>query len=188
MYWRLDNAWIRARKVLQFFHELPTRDAGKMGKLRLMFSFRTTTDSLVRTVLVVEDVDTCATMLEVALDRIPGVDVTCAASGQEALRLLDTFGDRICALVTDLNMPTRLNRPADLNLPCVDGFELIAQVRSDQRYAGLPILVVSGDVDPNTPERVKRLGVDAFFAKPYSPDRVRRTLENLLNGRAAKTS
>jgi CheY-like chemotaxis protein len=138
--------------------------------------FHTTTDSLSRTVLIVEDVDNCATLLEVALDRIPGVDVACAVSGQEALQLLDAFGDRICALVTDLNMP------------CVDGFELIAQVRSDRRYAGLPILVVSGDVDPGTPERVKRLGVDGFFAKPYSPASVRRTLENLLNGRVAETS
>jgi CheY-like chemotaxis protein len=138
--------------------------------------FSTITDPLSRTVLIVEDVDNCATLLEVALDRIPGVDVACAASGREALQLLDAFGDRICALVTDLNMP------------CVDGFELIAQVRSDRRYAGLPILVVSGDVDPGTPERVKRLGVDAFFAKPYSPASVRRTLENLLNGRVAETS
>ena len=144
--------------------------------------FSTTTDPLSRTVLVVEDVDTCATMLEVALDRIPGVDVASAASGREALQLLGAFGDRVCALVTDLNMPT------DLKMPCVDGFELIAQVRSDRRYAGLPIIVVSGDVDPGTPERVKQLGVDAFFAKPYSPASVRRTLENLLNGRAPKIS
>ena len=67
-------------------------------------------------------------------------------------------------------------------------FDLIAQVRSDRRYAGLPILVVSGDVNPGTPERVKRLGVDAFFAKPYSPSSVRRTLENLLDSRNAETS
>jgi CheY-like chemotaxis protein len=143
--------------------------------------FITTTDPLSRTVLIVEDVDTCSTVLEVALNRIPGVDVACAASGREALQLLEAFGDRICALVTDLNMPTNVDM-------AVDGFELIAQVRSDRRYAGLPILVVSGDVNPGTPERVKRLGVDAFFAKPYSPASVRRTLENLLNGRVAETS
>ena len=136
----------------------------------------TTTNPLNRTVLVAEDAETCATLLEVALVRIPGVDVACAASGQEAMRLLVAFGDRICALVTDLNMPR------------VDGFELIAQVRSDRRYAGLPIVVVSGDVDPGTPDRLKRLGVDAFFAKPYSPESVRRTLENLLNGRAKASS
>jgi CheY-like chemotaxis protein len=142
--------------------------------MRLMPS--TTTNPLNRTVLVVEDVDTCATLLEVALVRIPGVDVACAATGREAMQLLGTFGTNVCALVTDLNMP------------CLDGFELIAQVRSDRRYAGLPIIVVSGDIDPGTPERVKRLGVDAFFAKPYSPASVRRTLEKLLNGCAAETS
>jgi CheY-like chemotaxis protein len=146
------------------------------------------TDPLSHTVLIVEDADTCSMLLEVALGRIPGVDVACAASGREALQLLDAFGDRICAIVTDLNMPKDLKKPADLNKPCVDGFELIARVRSDRRYAGLPILVVSGDVDPGTPERVKRLGVDAFFAKPYSPASVRRTLENLLNVRVDETS
>ena len=136
----------------------------------------TTTNPLSRTVLVVDDADTCATLLEIALVRIPGVDVAFAASGQEAIQLLGDFGTKVCALVTDLNMP------------CGDGFELIAQVRSDRRYAGLPIIVVSGDIDPRTPERVKRLGVNAFFAKPYSPASVRRTLENLLNGRAKASS
>ena len=136
----------------------------------------TTAGPLRRTVLVVEDADTCATLLEEALVRIPGVDVACAKTGQEALQLLEALGAGVCALVTDLNMPHS------------NGFDLIAEVRSDRRYGGLPILVVTGDADPRTPELVKRLGVDAFFAKPYSPASVRRTLENLLNGRAAKTS
>ena len=126
----------------------------------------TTTNLPSRTVLVVEDVDTCSTLLEVALVRIPGVDVACAASGQEALRLLG----------------------ASWNVPTLSGFELIAHIRADRRYPGRPIIVVSGDVDPCTPERVRRLGVDAFFAKPYSPASVRRTLENLLNGRAKASS
>jgi CheY-like chemotaxis protein len=128
-----------------------------------------------RTVLVVEDADTCSTLLEVALLRIPGVAVTCAGSGQEALQLLGVPGAKVCAIVTDLNMPI------------LDGFELIARVRSDRRYAGLPIIVVSGDINPDTPERVTRLGVDAFFAKPYSPAIVQRALETLLNGSAAAT-
>ena len=133
----------------------------------------TTPDMLNRTVIVVDDADTCATLLEVALLRIPGVAVTCAGSGQEALQLLGVPGARVCAIVTDLNMPL------------LDGFELIARIRSDRRYVGLPIIVVSGDVNPETPERVTRLGVDAFFAKPYSPVIVQRALENLLNSSAA---
>ncbi len=133
------------------------------------------TDKLSRTVLVVEDADTCATLLEVAILLIPGVDVALVASGQEALRFLAAGGRRVCALVTDLNMPRG------------DGFELISWVRSDRRYAELPIIVVSGDTNPDTPRKVSLLGVDAYFAKPYSPASVRRTLEELLDGGSTRS-
>jgi DNA-binding response OmpR family regulator len=46
----------------------------------------------------------------------------------------------------------------------------------------MPILVISGDTDPHTPERVRRLGADAFFTKPYSPGEVREKLEQLIHG------
>jgi CheY-like chemotaxis protein len=128
----------------------------------------TTTGPLGRTVLIVDDADLCATLLEVTLLEIPGIDVARVGSGVDALKLLDDSRLRICALITDLNMPL------------VDGFELIAKVRSDLRYQHLPIIVVSGDVDPGTPNRVKSLGVNAFFGKPYSPASVRRTLLQAL--------
>jgi DNA-binding NarL/FixJ family response regulator len=47
----------------------------------------------------------------------------------------------------------------------------------------MPIIVVSADTDPATPERVVALGAEAFFPKPFSPALVRRKLEQLLNGR-----
>ena len=136
----------------------------------------TSNNKLSRTVLVVDDMDTCAVLLEMALLRIPGVNVACTASGKEALQFLNASDSSICALVTDLNMPY------------VDGFELIARVRSERRFAALPIIVVSGDTDPDTPDRVSSLGVDAFFAKPYSPAIVRQTLESLLDAKDAKPS
>ena len=49
------------------------------------------------------------------------------------------------------------------------------------RLDHVAIIVVSGDSDPETPERVRRLGADAYFAKPYSPAAVRDTLERLLH-------
>jgi CheY-like chemotaxis protein len=121
------------------------------------------------TVLIVEDTETAGATLEMALLSIPGLSVVLLRSAEEALRLLDSE-DTVCALVTDLNMPR------------MDGFELIERVRTGARHARLPIVVVSGDTDPRTPERVRRLGVDAFFAKPYSPAQVRQKLEQLLNG------
>ena len=123
-----------------------------------------------RPVLVVEDSENSAAMLEIALSNIPEVTVVLASSALEAWRILSGRGPAIRAIVTDLNMPR------------MDGFELIRRVRADGRLAATPIVVVSADTDPATPRRIAQLGVCAFFAKPFSPAEVRRKLEQILNG------
>jgi two-component system, chemotaxis family, chemotaxis protein CheY len=122
-----------------------------------------------RAVLIVEDSEGCAATLEVALTGIPGVAVLRARTGVEALRILSA-APGVGAIVTDLNMPR------------MDGYELIRRVRQDRELAGTPIVVISADTDPETPGRVAELGVSAFFPKPYSPGEVRRKLEQILNG------
>jgi len=121
-----------------------------------------------RSVLIVEDSENSAATLEIALLGIPGLSVWLAASGLEALRILDRE-DGIDAIVTDLNMPR------------MDGFELIRRVRQHQRLSATPIIVVSADTDPGTPGRIEALGVEAFFPKPYSPAKVRHKLEQILH-------
>jgi CheY-like chemotaxis protein len=123
-----------------------------------------------RSVLVVEDSENNAAMLEIALSDIPQITVVVAPSGLEAWRILNGDGASIGAIVTDLNMPR------------MDGFELIRRIRADGRLSATPVLVVSADTDPSTPRRVAQLGVSAFFAKPFSPAEVRRKLEQILNG------
>jgi CheY-like chemotaxis protein len=120
-----------------------------------------------RTVLIVEDSDTSADTLEIALLSVPGVSIAHAATGRKAWQLIQNQG--VAAIITDLHMPH------------MDGFELIERVRAADGAAHLPIIVISGDSDPKTPERVRRLGADAYFAKPYSPAAVRETLERLLH-------
>ena len=121
-----------------------------------------------RTVLIVEDTAHSAATLEIAFLAIPGLDVKVASAGQEALDALECEDPKVCALVTDLNMPR------------MDGFELIRRIRALERHERLPIIVISGDTDPATPERIYQLGADAYFSKPYSPALVRQKLEQLL--------
>lgn len=118
-------------------------------------------------VLIVDDSENSAAMLEITLQDIPGLQVLAASCGVEALRILDA--NSVGAIVTDLNMPR------------MDGFEMIGRIRGDRTLARIPVVVVSADTDPSTPARLKDLGVNAFFPKPYSPAQVRRTLEQLLN-------
>jgi CheY-like chemotaxis protein len=106
--------------------------------------------------------------LEIALAQIPGVEVAFVSSAAEALRSIKDEGKAISAVVTDIRMPI------------MDGFELIEVIRADREKSAIPIVVVTGDTDPDTPERTSRLGADAFFTKPFSPAAVRRTVEDLL--------
>jgi len=122
-----------------------------------------------QTVLIVEDSEGAAAPLEVALQAIIGIRVQLFSSARDALTVLGSNPDRVAALVTDLHLPS------------MDGFELIKLIRGDQRYTTLPIIVVSGDTQPGTLERLIRLGANAYFPKPYSPTEIRQKLESLLN-------
>lgn len=129
--------------------------------------------SVARTVLIVEDSDTSADTLEIALLSLPDVSIAHATSGRKAWQLIQR--ERVAAIITDLHMPH------------MDGFELIERVRA-AGSARVPIIVVSGDSDPGTPARVRRLGADAYFAKPYSPAAVREMLERLLHENSSPSS
>jgi two-component system chemotaxis response regulator CheY len=120
-----------------------------------------------RTVLIVEDVETCAAALEIALSGMD-VNLITVASGEQALRVVEDSVENVDAIITDLEMRG------------MDGFELIERVRAHRRHRAVPIVVITGSADPDVPERVERLGANAFFAKPYSPVLVREKLEQLL--------
>ena len=121
-----------------------------------------------RAVLVVEDAETCASTLEIIFSSIHDLKILLASSAEQAWELLESRHDDIRALVTDLHMPG------------MDGFELIDKVRANLRHAALPIVVITGSTDPHVSDRLRRRGVNAVFAKPYSPALVREKLEQLL--------
>lgn len=120
-----------------------------------------------QTILIVEDLQANASTLEIALTHFGQIKTL--PEGEAAWRYLQAGGD-VCAVVTDLNMPG------------MDGFELIEKIRSEPRYDTLPIIVISGSTDPGIPARVIALGASAFFSKPFSPAQVRAKLEQLLDG------
>jgi CheY-like chemotaxis protein len=122
------------------------------------------------TILVVDDSANSVASLEIALSSIPGVRVAIVCSAVDAIRSLSREGRMISAIVTDIRMPG------------MDGFALIRHVRSDLAHCSIPIVVVSADTDPDTPERASQVGANAFFAKPFSPIAVRQKLEQLLYG------
>jgi two-component system, chemotaxis family, chemotaxis protein CheY len=122
-----------------------------------------------RTVLIVEDAETCASILEVIFSSISGLNVVTASSGDQAWELLENEPSAVRAIVTDLHMPG------------MDGYELMERVRSHQVHGRVPIIVITGCTDIDAPEQARLHGANAVFMKPYSPARVREKLEQLLS-------
>lgn len=123
---------------------------------------------------MVEDSESCATTLELALSNVQGLNVILAGTALEALRRLSEAAPVVRAVVTDLNMPR------------MSGFELIESIRRGSRQPDMPIIVVSGDSDPQAPVRARAAGADAYFSKPFSPARLKQKLEQLLNANGTR--
>jgi CheY-like chemotaxis protein len=123
-----------------------------------------------RIILIVEDNALSVEPLEVALVPRADLEVRVVSTAQAALDFLAASETPVAALVTDLHL--RFSR--------IDGFELIERVRAQPCLAQLPVIVISGDSEPETPRRVHALGA-AYFSKPYSPGAVRQALEQLLD-------
>src|SRR2546430_12438964 len=108
-------------------------------------------------VLIVEDAETCAAILEILFSSIPHLRVICASNAERAWALVEKETHGISAIVTDVNMPG------------MDGLEFIDRVRSHRLHARVPIIVITGSTDPGTSEQARARGANAVFLKPYSP-------------------
>ncbi len=104
-------------------------------------------------VLVADDDPVFGALARSTLTR-EGFDVHFARDGGEALGALST-GEFALALV-------------DLSMPRIDGFRLIALVRSTPRLRHLPIIVLSSRTDVGAVEEAYALGADAYQSKPVN--------------------
>jgi two-component system chemotaxis response regulator CheY len=94
------------------------------------------------------------------------VKVSVAASGFEALRVLPRQDFDL--VVTDINMP-------DIN-----GLELLSFVRSNERFHSIPVVIVSTEGSDRDRDKGLELGADAYLVKPFDPDALREVVADLL--------
>ena len=117
--------------------------------------------------LIVEDSATMRSMLSTVLEELGvPVKVTEASSGFEALRQLPT--DDFDLIVTDINMP-------DIN-----GLELVSFAKRSAKYASVPLVIVSTEGAERDRAKGLELGADAYLVKPFDPDELRDVVAALL--------
>jgi two-component system chemotaxis response regulator CheY len=117
-----------------------------------------------KTILTVDDSRTIRDMLRVTL-AAAGYEVVQAEDGVEALeRLADT---QPAAIVTDINMPR------------MDGFELIESVRKGGAHKATPILVLTTESEPDRKARAKEAGATGWIVKPFNPEKLLEALRRV---------
>ena len=57
----------------------------------------------------------------------------------------------------------------DINMPRMDGFGFIEEVRGDPQYRGLPILVLTTESDAEKKNRARMAGATGWIVKPFNP-------------------
>ena len=58
----------------------------------------------------------------------------------------------------------------DINMPGVDGIEILAYLRREPRFVPVPVFVITSDDQPETRRKVMRLGANVMIIKPATID------------------
>jgi len=120
-----------------------------------------------RTILIVEDSSTTRSLITSTLEELENLEFVEASSGFEALKVLPKR--RFDLIITDINMP-------DIN-----GLELINFVRSHPTHRDTPLIIVTTEKSTEDRERGLALGADTYITKPFLPEELQEAVKNLLN-------
>jgi len=121
-------------------------------------------------VLLVDDEDQLRRVMKDLLER-DGYVVHEARDGVQALDQVDRVAPDIIVL--------------DLNLPGLDGYAVLSQLRSRPTTQGIPVVVLTAKGDEDNEVRVFELGADDFLTKPFRARALSARLEAVLGRRRA---
>jgi len=117
-------------------------------------------------VLVVEDSATMRGFVTAALEAAGPFSVTQVESGFHALKVLPRA--RYDLIITDINMP-------DIN-----GLELVRFIRDSEQHKRTPLIIISTDGREADRDRGLKLGANAYLTKPFPPEELVATAKKLL--------
>lgn len=123
-------------------------------------------------ILIVDDSGTTRAMIRktLGLTKLPLGQLLEAANGAEALTLLGTHW-------IDLVL-------CDINMPVMDGHELVARMHDDPVLQTIPVAIVSTEGSEERITELRALGISAYLRKPFKPEDVSALVLGLLQKEA----
>lgn len=120
---------------------------------------------MAQTILTVDDSRVMRDMLKAALTGA-GFNVLQAVDGQDGLE------------VTKDHVPDAII--SDLNMPKLDGFGFIEEIRKDSRFASVPVLVLTTEVSAEKKARARQVGATGWITKPFDQDKLVSALRRVV--------
>ncbi len=117
-------------------------------------------------VLVADDSSTVRKFLTFSL-KMQNLEVVTAIDGMDAL-------EKIAQTKIDLAI-------VDLNMPNMDGFELIQYLRQSQDYKDLPIIILSSERSESSQKRGKEVGANVYLVKPFNAKMIQYQVSKYLS-------
>jgi two-component system chemotaxis response regulator CheY len=115
-------------------------------------------------ILTIDDSKTMRDMLMLTLAEA-GFDVLQAVDGQDGLDVL--VNERVDVVITDINMPR------------MDGYEVIRQLRRKPEHKSTPILVLTTESETEKKNLAREAGATGWLVKPFDPDRLVATVRKV---------
>lgn len=119
------------------------------------------TNVLVR-VLVVEDSAVMRSLIASTLEEIDGFEVIEVPNGFEALKMLPSQSFDL--ILTDINMPE------------INGLEIVSFVKKHPQYRSIPTIIVSTEQSEEDIKKGLALGANAYVTKPFDPEKLKETV------------
>jgi two-component system chemotaxis response regulator CheY len=120
---------------------------------------------MAKCILIVDDSETVRQVLQLALGNA-GYEVVQAEDGFDALAKLS--GAQIDMLITDLNMPN------------MDGLELIKKVREEGKHRFTPIVMLTTESSEGKKKAGREAGAAGWIIKPFKPEQLLKVVKMVL--------
>ena len=117
-------------------------------------------------ILFVDDSMTVRDMLESFLLELGYLNIDSAEDGLEALQLAQE--DEYDFIITDINMPN------------MDGLELIQKLRNTLTYSSIPIMVLTTEYTEDMKRKGKEVGATSWVVKPFDLELINRAIKETL--------
>ncbi|MFC1614714.1 response regulator [Gemmatimonadota bacterium] len=119
-------------------------------------------------ILIVDDSVTIRAIITKTLQLagIPVGELSEASNGREALEVLKTEWVDLVFL--------------DINMPVMNGVEMIEHMEADGLMSSVPVIVVSTEGSQTRIEQLSAKGVRAYMRKPFSPEALKQVVDQVL--------